>query len=82
MKAHPVSASLASRARAAIEAAEHAGVIPTDRAEWMAAAAQDIVDGRIPAAPTPEGVRATIASRANELICVGPDVGEGEIPPF
>ncbi len=82
MRPHPEAAALASRARAAIEAAEHAGVIPTDRAEWMAAAAQDIVDGRIPADPTADAVRATIAARANELICVGPDVGEGEIPSF
>lgn len=73
---------LARRARAAIEAAEAAGALPTDRAEWMAAAAQDIADGRIPAGASTDAVRAAIAERANELICTGPEVAATEIPRF
>lgn len=71
---------LAARARQAIEAAEAEGRIPTDRAEWMAAAAQDVVDGRIPAPPGVEGVRRAIAERASEMICVGPEVRPEDIP--
>ena len=78
----PRLAEIAARARAAIEAAEAAGKLPTDRAEWMAAAAQDIVDGRIPSGISDAAVRAAIAERANEFLCVGPEVAESEIPAF
>ncbi len=74
--------ALAERARAAIEAAEAAGELPTDRAEWMAAAAQDIADGRLAAEASVHGVRSAITLRANELICMGPLVSDREIPAF
>lgn len=71
---------LAARARAAIEAAEAEGRIPTDRAEWMAMAAQDVVDGRIDAGPDRASVRRAIAERASEMICVGPEVRPEDVP--
>ncbi len=78
----PVVRSLAERARSTIEAAEAAGTIPTDRAEWLACAAQEVADGRVPAPPGVAGVRAAIIGRANEMICVGPLVTDAELPVF
>lgn len=73
---------LAVQARAAIEAAEAAGTLPTDRAEWLAAAAQDVADGRVPAAADPLSVRRAIVERANELLCVGRPIAAAEVPEF
>ena len=80
MSVDPATRELAARARFAIEAAEAAGLIPADRAEWMAMAAQDVVDGRVASGPGIAGVRLAIAERASEMICVGPDVLPDDIP--
>lgn len=78
----PVVRALAGNARLAVEAAEAAGGLPTDRAEWLACAAQELVDGRMRAAPEPEAVRRAILERANELLCVGPALTDAELPAF
>lgn len=80
MSGEPSVRDLAARARTAIEAAEAQGLIPTDRAEWMAMAAQDVVDGRISCGPGVAGVRLAIAERASEMICVGPEVSPDDVP--
>ena len=78
----PVVRELAARVRSVVEAAEAAGTLATDRAEWLACAAQELVDGRIPAPPHVAGVREVIVARANEMLCVGPEIVDGDVPGF
>ncbi|MSP55744.1 MAG: hypothetical protein EXR69_09105 [Myxococcales bacterium] len=78
----PGARTLAAAARRAVEAAEAAGSIPTDRAEWLAWAAQEVVDGRMPARPDVAAVRQAIIERANELLCVGLPLVDAELPEF